>query len=187
MEKLTDAEIAARLIYKAFVAPDLAPGERLSDDALVTFPMALKLYARLAREEFEKEMVFKLDLPRGLTDEEVRRIYGGPRWLFPDNQTTVISPSQPTMDEPIKETEPPKPLTDNIKGQGAEEKKEIHADLMAFIGRHGIGARKMIADTSKGKLTLSDVMDLTDCKQKPLSAWRAARDAMFAIEDEENR
>ena len=44
MEKLTDVDILARLIYRAYIAPD--PHAPLEADALLPFQAALDLYAR---------------------------------------------------------------------------------------------------------------------------------------------
>lgn len=49
MERLTDSEILARLIYRAYIAPD--PHAPLEAEALLPFQAALELYARTWRAE----------------------------------------------------------------------------------------------------------------------------------------
>ena len=49
MEKLTDSEVLARLIYRAYIAPD--PHAPLEAEALLPFQAALELYARTWRAE----------------------------------------------------------------------------------------------------------------------------------------
>ena len=58
---------------------------------------------------------------------------------------------------------------------------------MSFIAAHGLGARRRIAETSNGVLTLSDVQDMTDARRVTLSKWRAARAAMEQIEEKEKQ
>lgn len=70
-------------------------------------------------------------------------------------------------------------------GVGKTEKTEIYARLMAFCATHGLGARRMIAEASGGKLTLVAVQDLTDAKRRQIQDWRAAAEAMNRIEAEE--
>lgn len=70
-------------------------------------------------------------------------------------------------------------------GYGAGEKREIYARLTAFVSATGLGARRRIAETSNGELTLSDVQDMTDAKRVTLSKWRAAAAAMDRIVEEE--
>lgn len=48
MEKLKDSEILARLIYRAYIAPD--PHAPLEDEALLPFQAALDLYARTVNQ-----------------------------------------------------------------------------------------------------------------------------------------
>ena len=49
MEKLTDSEVLARLIYRAYIAPD--PHAPLEADALLPFQAALELYAKTWKGE----------------------------------------------------------------------------------------------------------------------------------------
>lgn len=56
---------------------------------------------------------------------------------------------------------------------------------MAFCAARGLGARRKIAETSNGTLTLSDVQDMTDAKKVPLPKWRLAAAAMDWIEEQE--
>ena len=55
MEKLTDSEILARLIYRAFVVPDI-PGAADDPDALLPFAEAIGLYARIAARETRERL-----------------------------------------------------------------------------------------------------------------------------------
>ena len=66
MDKLKDSEIIARLIYKAFLAPDLKPG---GEDAMITFPMALDLHARIRMLEESRAQ----DLDKLLPDMTMQR------------------------------------------------------------------------------------------------------------------
>ena len=56
---------------------------------------------------------------------------------------------------------------------------------MAFVAAHGLGARRKIAETSNGALTIAEVQDMTDAKRLPLSKWRVARAAMEQITQQE--
>ena len=67
-------------------------------------------------------------------------------------------------------------------GKCTEEKREIYARLMAFCGSHGLGARRRIAEASGGKLSIADIQDMTDAKQKDIKLWRAVAAAMDRIE-----
>ena len=49
MERMTDTEVLARLIYRAYIAPD--PQAPLEAEALLPFRAALDLYARTWRGE----------------------------------------------------------------------------------------------------------------------------------------
>lgn len=135
---MTDAELLARLIYRAFVSGGPMEGD---GDALITFPAALKLYARLAGEEALPE------LPTAESGDGE----GG------------ISPSA-------------------FAGKGSGEKREIFARLCTFVAERGLGARRSIADASRGALTYEEVLDMTNAKPMPLATWRAAAAAMDEIE-----
>lgn len=71
-------------------------------------------------------------------------------------------------------------------GRCTDEKREIYARLMAFVAAHGLGARRMVAEASEGKLTLTDVQDMTDAKQVDIKKWREANAAMTIIEATED-
>ena len=60
MEKLKDAEILARLIYRAYIAPD--PHAPLEAEALLPFQAALDLYARTWRADESKAAADRLGL-----------------------------------------------------------------------------------------------------------------------------
>ena len=62
MEKLKDAEILARLIYRAYIAPD--PHAPLEAEALLPFQAALELYARTWQHD--REVVVKFEGLRNL-------------------------------------------------------------------------------------------------------------------------
>ena len=164
MEHLSDSEILERLIYKAFVAPDeFLP--RNTGDALLTFSMAMRLYSKIKSRESSTEVKLQMT------------------GLINDGQAPDIDDAD--TDE-AEETPPPPPSPDQIRGYCAEEKKDILAELQDFCAARGLGAKKKIADASGGKLTMMDVLDLLGCKNKPISAWRAARDAMERIVESEN-
>jgi len=55
MEKLTDSEVLARLIYRAYIAPD--PHAPLEAEALLPFQAALELYARTWKGDAKNTMV----------------------------------------------------------------------------------------------------------------------------------
>ena len=57
MEKLKDAEILARLIYRAYIAPD--PHAPLEAEALLPFQAALDLYARVWQHDREVAVKFE--------------------------------------------------------------------------------------------------------------------------------
>lgn len=57
MEKLKDAEILARLIYRAYIAPD--PHAPLEAEALLPFQAALELYARVWKHD--REVAVKIE------------------------------------------------------------------------------------------------------------------------------
>lgn len=57
MEKLKDAEILARLIYRAYIAPD--PHAPLEAEALLPFQTALELYARVWQHDREVAVKFE--------------------------------------------------------------------------------------------------------------------------------
>ena len=173
MDKLKDSEVIARLIYKAFLAPDLEPG---GEDALVTFPMALDLHARIKMQELGAERA----------QEELLRIKETPAMLRPKETEPPRGEPQSPPDDPAPPeapvlSEPPRQIT----GHNKDEKREIYAKLMQFCAEHGLGARRKIADVSNGALTLSDVQDLTDCVPRPINVWRICEAAMNYIENQE--
>ena len=129
------------------------------DDNAVTFPMALQLHARVAARE---ATVAGLKLETPLT-------------LIPA--------------EPQRGSAEPEPAAKSMRGlnggKATEEKRQIYARLMTFCAVHGLGARRRIAEASDGKLTLTDVQDMTDAKQVDVKLWRIAAQAMDRIEEEE--
>ena len=165
MEPMTDTEVLARLIYRAYIQPDpLAP---LEADARLPFRAALDLYARTARAEaYNLQIVSESDtIPEEESCENV-------------SESDTIPETAPAPRQK-KETG----LRGLNGGKATEEKREIYARLIAFCAAHGLGARRMIAEHSCGKLTLSDVQDLTDARQRPIQNWRAAARAMERIEE----
>ena len=58
----------------------------------------------------------------------------------------------------------------------------IFDHLTAFVGSHGRGARKQIADATNGALTFDDVLAMSQSASMPLSKWRVAEAAMKIIE-----
>lgn len=65
MEKLTDSDVLARLIYRAYIAPD--PHAPLEAEALLPFRAALDLYAKTAQAEAKAadkpRLLFSLGAP----------------------------------------------------------------------------------------------------------------------------
>lgn len=164
MEKLTDSEVLARLIYRAFIGP-AEPGD---SENMITFPMALGLHARIAAMENLTEV---RPLTSGAT---VFGGFGGPA------RSTARAGDAPA----------PKKNGPDLRGLNGgrctDEKREIYARLMAFVAAHGLGARRMVAEASEGKLTLTDVQDMTDAKQVDIKKWREANAAMTIIEATED-
>ena len=165
---MTDTEVLARLIYRAYIQPNpLAP---LEADALLPFRAALDLYARTARvEAYNLQNVSESD-------------------TFPEEEPCENVSESDTIPEtaPAPRQKKETGLRGLNGGKTTEEKREIYARLIAFCGSHGLGARRMIAEHSGGKLTLSDVQDLTDARQRPIQNWRAAARAMERIEEGEH-
>ena len=60
MEKMTDSEVLARLIYRAYIAPD--PHAPLEAEALLPFRAALDLYARTWRADENRDRAEGLGL-----------------------------------------------------------------------------------------------------------------------------
>lgn len=195
IDKLSDREILARLIYRAYIVPD--PHAPLEAEALLPFQAVLDLYARTWQHD--REVAVKL--------EELRNICL--RCLDKDDDEPCgdacpIKFPEPDVSDSDREQEPPAAdppdththtagtnngveMTPRLfAGYGAGEKREIYARLMAFVAAHGLGARRKIALYSEGALTVSEVQDMTDAKRVPLSAWRAAAAAMDRIEEQEN-
>ena len=162
MQQLKDSEILARLIYRAFIGP-AAPGET---DGVITFPMALGLHARVAARETALETLRTMPAQEGG--------FGGPARLV------ALADDAPA----------PKKSETGLRGLNGgrctDEKREIYARLMAFVAAHGLGARRKIAEASGGKLTLTDVQDMTDAKQVDIKKWREANAAMTIIEETED-
>lgn len=188
MEKLKDAEILARLIYRAYIAPD--PHAPLEAEALLPFTAALELYARTwgkeKRDEESYEMLRRMAAEAGAPLQALQAL---------QDETASDSDREPA---PEPAADPPNTHTAGTNdggkltprlfaGYSAGEKREIYARLMAFVTTHGLGARRKIAETSNGALQLSDVQDMTDAKRAPLSTWRAAAAAMDRIEEQERR
>lgn len=190
MEKLKDAEILARLIYRAYIAPD--PHAPLEAEALLPFTAALELYARTWQHD--REIAVKI--------EELMNICA--RCQDEDETCGDACPiTFPEPDVPDSDRKPePEPPADThtagandggeltprlFAGYGAGEKREIYARLMAFVAGHGLGARRKITESSNGALQLSDVQDMTDAKRVPLSKWRLAAAAMDRIEEQKRQ
>lgn len=66
MEKMTDTEVLARLIYRAYIAPD--PQAPLEAEALLPFRAALDLYARTWRADMDRHAWYG-DLLRQMAKE----------------------------------------------------------------------------------------------------------------------
>lgn len=182
MEKLTDSEVLARLIYRAYIAPD--PHAPLEAEALLPFTAALELYARTwgkeKRDEESYGMLLRMAAEAGVKLPEKT----APEPAVPDPDTAAEP--EPPADTHTAGTNDGGELTPRLfAGYGAGEKREIYARLMAFVAGHGLGARRKIAETSNGALQLSDVQDMTDAKRVPLSKWRVAAAAMDRIEEQE--
>ena len=190
METMTDTEVLARLIYRAYIQPD--PRAPLEAESLLPFRAALDLYARTARAETPPMLVAK-DIP----DEVAKKVWdrlgivsdsdtGERLHVYGYHRGHIIDAD---MAAPAN-TPPPAPTRKKSEtgmrglngGKCTEEKREIYADLMAFVAAHGLGARRRIAEASDGKLTLSDIQDMTDAKQVDIRKWREAAKAMTMIE-----
>ena len=70
MEKMTDSEVLARLIYRAYIAPD--PHAPLEADALLPFRAALDLYARTWRADELRDELRADELRDELRADELR-------------------------------------------------------------------------------------------------------------------
>ena len=70
MEKMTDSEVLARLIYRAYIAPD--PHAPLEADALLPFRAALDLYARTWRADELRDELRADELRDELRNEPLR-------------------------------------------------------------------------------------------------------------------
>ena len=202
MEKLKDAEILARLIYRAYIAPD--PHAPLEAEALLPCQAALELYARVWQHD--REVAVKIDELMNLCarcqDEDE-----------PCSDACPITPAEPEPAAPDHDAgaadkldgfEPVplrahdththtagandggEPAPKLFAGYGAGEKREIHARLIAFVASHGLGARRRIAEASNGVLTQEEVRNMTDAKRVTLSKWQAAAAAMDRIEEQDN-
>lgn len=187
METMTDSEVLARLIYRAYIAPD--PHAPLEAEALLPFRAALDLYARTWRGE----------------DADVSDAAEGCGDCCPVELPEDV-PGSDTAEAPKLDGFEPVPLRAHdththtagavdgggvtpsaFAGKGSGEKTEIYARLMAFVAAHGLGARRKIAEASNGALFLGDVQDMTDAKRVPLAKWRGCAAAMDWIEAEEAR
>lgn len=167
MERLTDSEILARLIYRAYVSPGYAPASMSDKDALVPFQAALDLHARLR-----------------LRDQETQEILAAADALpLQPPDVPVSEPDTPADDAALEALGVEQP---QFTGYASAEKKEIFARLHAFCATHGLGARKMIADASAGALTISELLDMMSSARVQLAKWRAAAAAMDRIEEKEN-
>ena len=177
---MTESNRIARLIYKAWIAPCV-------DEDFADFEDALQLYAA-AQER---------DLQAARMEEWKKNIESG---VIPTDYPGSIRLQAPQPDPPPAPDPAPDTHTHthtagtndggvgspaDFAGYGAGEKRDIHALLTAFIQAHGIGARRKIAEHSGGVLTREDVQAMVDCRRVTLSKWRAARDAMDLIEEEE--
>ncbi len=187
MENLKDSEILARLIHRAYIAPN--PHAPLEAEALLPFQAALDLYARTVNQSETTTLLQNalLHVPAAACE--------------PCGDACPITFPEPDVSDSDREPEPeptaththtaagtndggrqaPKPFT----GIGAGEKREIYARLMAFCAAHGLGARRKIAEARNGALQLSEVQDMTDAKHVTLSKWRVAAVAMDWIEEQE--
>lgn len=176
MEKLKDAEILARLIYRAYIAPD--PHAPLEAEALLLFQAALELYARTWGKEKRDEESYEM-LRLMAAEEGVK---------LPEETAPEPAADPPDTHTHTAGTNDGGKLTPRLfAGYGAGEKREIYARLMAFVAGHGLGARRKIAEASNGALQLSDVQDMTEAKRVPLSKWRVAAAAMDWIEEQERQ
>ena len=186
MNNLTDSEVLARLIYRAYIAPD--PHAPLETEALLPFTAALELYARTwGKEKRDKEsygMLLRMAAEAGvkLPEETASGSDAPPEPLQPSD-TPVSEPDTPADDAALEALDAEQP---HITGYASAEKKEIFARLHAFCATHGLGARKMIADASAGELTISELLDMMSSARVQLAKWRAAAAAMDRIEEKEN-
>ena len=193
METMTDTEVLARLIYRAYIQPD--PRAPLEAESLLPFRAALDLYARTARAETPPMLVAK-DIPDEVAKEVWDRLgivsdsdtgervhaYGYHRGHIID--ADMAAPANTPPPAP-KRKESETGLRGLNGGKSTQEKREIYARLMAFVAGHGLGARRMVAEASGGKLTIANVQDMTDTKQKDIKLWREAARAMDRIEAKE--
>lgn len=197
MEKLKDAEILARLIYRAYIAPD--PHAPLEAEALLPFQAALELYARVWQHD--REVAVKLEELRNICvrcldkdDDEPCGDACPIKFPEPDVSDSDREPAPEAAADPpdththTAGTNDGGELTPRLfAGYGAGEKREVYARLMAFVATHGLGARRKIAEATNGALQLSDIQDMTDAKRVPLPKWRLAAAAMDWIEEQERQ
>lgn len=202
METMTDTEVLARLIYRAYIQPD--PRAPLEAESLLPFRAALDLYARTARKESLEIKIVGGGGTGGLSKHDpVRDVWDSFNNNVSESDTGTKQYADPTeagiaalAERAIEILTEPSPAPARKKsetgmrglngGKATEEKREIYARLMAFCGSHGLGARRRIAEASGGKLSIADVQDMTDAKQKDIKLWRAAAAAMDRIEKEED-
>ena len=225
MEKMTDSEVLARLIYRAYIQPD--PRAPLEAESLLPFRAALDLYARTARKESLEIKIVGGGGDGGVAHSNIEDVWDrignvsetdtggtvGHTYIagsggtmptvsgFANGQVLisedVFRASQVADAETVAFVtgtgDAPAPARKKSEtgmrglngGKCTEEKREIYARLMAFCGSHGLGARRRIAEASGGKLTISNVQDMTDAKQVDIRKWREASKAMTMIEAEE--
>lgn len=195
IDKLSDSEILARLIYRAYIAPD--PHAPLEAEALLPFRAALDLYARTVNQSETTTLLQNalLHVPAAACEtcgDACPIVFPEPDVSDsdrePEPEPAADPPDTHTHTHTAAGTNDGGELTPRLfAGYGAGEKREIYARLMAFCAAHGLGARRKIAETSNGALTLSDVQDMTDAKRVPLSKWRVAAAAMDWIEEQEKQ
>ena len=211
IDKLSDSEILARLIYRAYIAPD--PHAPLKDEALLPFQAALELYARVWQHDREVAVKFEelMNMCARCQDEDDDEPCGDAcpiTFPEPEQPPAVSDPDTETADKldgfepvPLRAHDTHththththtaganaggEPAPKLFAGYGAGEKREIYSRLMAFVATHGLGARRKIAEASNGVLTVADVQDMTDAKRVTLSKWQAAAAAMDRIEEKE--
>lgn len=171
---MTESYKIARLIYQAFVAPRPEPQD------VAEFADALEIFADArGREKFVENLL----LESKKTGEQRQTCDGDACPVEYPEPEPVLEPDTPPEPEPKPPNEARTPAA--FIGYGSGEKREIYAELMAFIAAHGLGARRKIAEASVGALTLADVQDMTDCAPVPLAKWRVARAAMEQITQQE--
>ena len=203
--EIKDSDILARLIYRAYIAPD--PHAPLEAEALLPFAAALRFYAKTVKAEETEPPALKYD------SQAIAAALGYAHDIGASAASVIIAaadapcgdscpvefPEEPASDPDTADTKPPDTHTHTagtndggggkpapFAGYAAGEKREIYAELQAFVATHGLGARRKIAEASSGALMMYDVQEMTDCGKVPIHKWRAAKMAMDKILAEEN-